>query len=969
MNKRKLPLQQLSSPSQHDKKQQPLDEHNDAAAFEKTPTTTDIHSIRGFAPTELRDYYQHLLRQESIEIITPQLLKAVEDGLLPPRVFATLLAVSKAPAIIREALKQNVSVLIRQNGIHQLAKNLRSANWRKTWDGVGGVDGILDVFSDLSVGEMKKICKIIGRLAVGDELVEKRACVTELFQALHPSFFPDSRYKTADTRPLENCYQSLLPSCSPEMFEQAIVGNVRGMAHFENRPFLLQFHFEIVRQVQLQSLEGGYSKDILRSLLRHYPTTTSSERDFSASMDFSLTVLRRLVELDTNNVDDDFVLTDLIRPLLVRAVRKHVSTAKLKEIVDLTTKYVTTHPAAGKKITNDNSDIVHLVARCWSRTPEIFEEQLRILCSCLVNNPAVRYIDSWQHFLREIPLPKRYSLLRIAIQETTGLDLHVDSDLKMVKGSLQPEMLQNLDKKQALSLFSRLRSMKGDEGLVAQGYTSYYSTPAPTFNGHDGDPELCYIALQNHNGNYAEAEKLAELYIEQRKKKSQSAPQPEQRGFHAKSVLWAAVASGSLDLLQAAIKWSKRFMRDPLVVKSLYNLPIRTARLLSGVPEAMEILESPSDLHRRVEKGNSVLADLFDIACSALQEPSFNCSDWSGVINSFYDVVTERISLSSKVKTMHEMPDDEVFRVLWEPTIQMLISIETKANQEGHERLRITEAEGILGYGTYENRKRKSDEASTINFLDKLALARDTLWRDLRRQSHPAVTSLPIAFPRGLSIQALTAPWTLDIQNLGTSAPYLASRVQSSLFPDPSVALQAVPLDRESQNAIGGFVDNYRHALQLYASESCDESERKRREQEVWDYAIGPLSKSRMDNEEAHLFWSRQNVDNWPPPGSAPDRPIWPVIPEVEDPTEPTEWNPLSREHPDRPARKLGELTYIDLSLRATSTYFAVRYGSRMETQEVPADELDEASIWDQSNEGSALAAMLYLDTKYRCHG
>jgi len=64
----------------------------------------DTRRIRSSTKAELRDYYKQLLSDASAEIITTQLLEAVEKGSIPPSTFAPWLDVSKSPAAVRNTL-------------------------------------------------------------------------------------------------------------------------------------------------------------------------------------------------------------------------------------------------------------------------------------------------------------------------------------------------------------------------------------------------------------------------------------------------------------------------------------------------------------------------------------------------------------------------------------------------------------------------------------------------------------------------------------------------------------------------------------------------------------------------------------------------------------------------------------------------------------------------------------------------
>jgi hypothetical protein len=943
----------------------------------------DTRRIRASTPAELRDYYEQLLEGASIEEITTQLLQSVEKGSVPPLTFAPWLGVSKSPATIRVALSQNVSVLIRKFAIKQLRNALSSSRWKKTWEGVGGVAGMLDIFAGLSVLEVRKTSKAIGGCGKGNDMIAKREEFTELFKALHSDYFPDARQKTKDRRPLARYYRLLMPACSEELVNEAVASGLKGTWKQARVKDLLRYHPDVVGKELLCSLGSDPEQQPIPLskpyLLTRYPSANSARRGFSASMEFSLTVLRQSVKSERCVVEDDFLVDELVRPLLVRAIRKRADWDVIKEIVDLIIQYLEAHPSTGKEITTDKRDVFHLVAVCWSRKPQLFDEPLRKLLSHPVFGTfRMDELRDWTRFVSKgVVASRRYALLRLCYQESTGLDIDVDADLEKAKGELSQDLLDSIGPKQALLLFTRLRRARGDRELVEGGMGRSVLSLTSEYEGYDGDIEIYHIYLLSRNGKNQEAEVLATEYMSSRKKKATSASQPEQRAFYANSALYAAIASESLELYKHILEWTKRFLRDPLVFREVYTqwFPEECKRLLSGVPDPITESLSVDNLRQRVKTANSVLVSMFDMACEALREPSFAASDWQGIFGLFYDVVKQRIDLTPRLKKLLGSSDDELYSCLWKSTVLMLVEIEERANKEGNEGLGCNLLRGVTAYHYYGYPsliELSVNDRSTYMFLDKLAQARDLLWSRLRRSAHPAVTTLPEPFPRGHTIQHLTAPWQLNVEK---DCLFISRRVQATLFPNPDVALRIAPLVGESQGAIGVFVNSYEHALKLYASKACDKEQRQERVKKVWDYAIGPLSQGRMNEEEAIRFWSDKGPktlkDWWPPKHVVTKiRTSWPLLPVTESPDVPSEWNPFTSGRPDFPARVLDN-TYLDLSVAVNWSRDAnstVKSKMDVEKPEVPPHEDDPDQVWHPSRamgEGRVISALLFLDTKY----
>jgi hypothetical protein len=941
----------------------------------------DTRRIRRSTPAELRDYYSQIVKDAPIQDITTQLLLAVERGSISPLPFGPWLGVAQSPPAIRAALTQDTSVFLRKLAIKFLRKALCSPRWREAWDCMGGTAGLLDIFADLSVIEIKAACNAIGRSGRGADVDAKRELFTEFFKALHPDHFPDTPHKTKDQRALKRYYQLIIPACSKELVEETIASGLKGSWKETRSKDIVKYYPECMQKELLRLLSTEQLSDdnmpMFKGLLHRHPPRKSPVQGFSMSMDFSLKVLDMLSNSAHCMVEDKLFIDHIVNPLLERAIKGHAEWHMIKLIVDLTMRYLESHPSVGRHITALKGDFLQQVAYCWSQRTDLFDKQLRRLCSHPVfGTTSKTNIGDWVGVLSGIPTKQSYPLLKLCYQESTSLDLDSDADLGKTKGTIHWNFFTNLSPADALLLFARLRRVRGDVDLISRDVNFSIFSQTSTFEGYIGDPDIFHIWLLNLNRKEEDAKSLAGGYIDRRKNKAVTASQPEQRAFFAKSALFATVASGSLDMLKDTLEWTKRFLRDPLVTREIYprSYPGEATRLLSGIPESIQGMSSLAELNQRVLLANAMLKGMFDTACEALEEPSFNARDWDGVLGLFYDVVKLRIDLTPTIKKQLNASDQDLLACMWVETISMLISVEEKAQKEEYERLGANNFGGIMTYNQFSTIELESCDVSTYAFLDSLARARDELWCRLRPTTHPATLALPEPFPRGLPLQFLTAPWALNVKDLSSLAPYIASRTQQALFPDPKTALQPAPSDKDSQKAIGMFVDSYQHALELYIPKVCDKSEREARVRHTWEYAIGPLSSNRMTEDEAIRFWSDKGpsqLDEWPPKGAmGVIKKAWPVIPEDDGSGGPCEWNPFAS-RPDFPERELSALTYVDISVaipRNRNLNPPVTLPVVGSPARVRAYKEDTRSIWDSERdmgEGGVLSALLYLDTKY----
>ncbi|KAF2846090.1 hypothetical protein T440DRAFT_247752 [Plenodomus tracheiphilus IPT5] len=566
--------------------------------------------------------------------------------------------------------------------------------------------------------------------------------------------------------------------------------------------------------------------------------------------------------------------------------------------------------------------------------------------------------------------------MRFCILASTGLDIDVDADLSKVKGGLSPQLLTKLGPTQALDLFNRVRKVRGDYAFLEGSSNDSILHLGIAYHVAIRDTQIWHLHLLKLNGDHDTALRLAKEYVESKKRSANTASQPEQRGHYAKAALFATIASGSLDSYKYILKWAERFMNDPLVFREIYPqaFPSEAVRLLSGVPEPIDGSLTTLKLRDSVEKANSILAGMFDTACAAMMQPSFSPSAWNGVFYLFQAAIGERIKLTAALAKALTITSQELYDTLWEGTVKMLVSIEEMANSEECKKLGENKLQGLLYCHSWEGTGFKIDATNPLamKFFDSLAKKRDALWCKLRAAAYPNLSSMPDCLPRGLAIQHLISNWSFEVENLDALAPYLASRVKSTLFPDPQVAFQIVPTDKKSQECVGVFVDSFECALELYVPKCCTKAMQQTRVQEVWDYATSTLSHNRLKDKDITRYWKRQAphaLREWPPKEFR-DASVFSALPEPNVTSAVISWNPLEPEGIISTAPEPEAPTYMDVSVGISSRTFA--YPTIEDTVSLKdlaykphTFDHENQDIWDECgkmNEIEVLSALLYLD-------
>ncbi|KAK6511605.1 hypothetical protein TWF481_000520 [Arthrobotrys musiformis] len=1013
--------------------------------------TLDTAAIRSSNEREVAQYLRKLAGEGDVENTTQQLIGAVERGSIPPSTLKVWLTISHSPAVLKKTLEQDISVRIRKIATDQLQKLLGSSKWKDSWDGLGATEGFIGLFQTLSASDVQDVCKAIGSSTKGADL-EKREAITDLFKALE--------IQTVDTRPLAECYQYLLPGCTKGLVAQVLEGPVVENWNHRQKDLLLRNHDDALRENLLKMVVDydGPDRPWLFALMDKYPAAPGSKPKSSSTMEFSLEVLRKLVEDNqVPQISDAAFIYEIAEPLLLRCLKKgHVRVEILKEAVLLIVKYIKQHPSVAKVIRNAQpgdsprcqlfreskyNEFIPLfekIAKWWVEMPDIFKD---LFCLLLIEGDPRSYgrtvgIGFFNSVLKFCPLEDRYRLLKFCIQYSTlekdEVEIDFDKGLSRTSTKLTSSGLPDLNPEERLDLFLRLRKARGDE----VGGSAYVSNSCSFFTltteerGDESyykkvDLDIWQVVLLQRASRQEEAEELARLRITDRKK-AQSTPDMELRSLHARAVMLYAVASGSLSILGEMVNWSKRLIRDSNI-RLFYCTPVEIHGILSGIGPHSSIETDASVLQKQVQHGNQIMSNLFDIVCSGLKDPNFQIGNWTEVFSFFHAVALERANRSYQLPDTFS--DEEIYTILWEDTLRLLLEVEQKVigNQQLQDADQSYSKSGIRDFkgenmGPYEIHRRKV-HPSTYRFLDALAKGRNDMWQKQRLLKSPSIADLPEIYPRGLPVQYLIAPFTLESPPvLDDLAPYISSRLQAAIFPLPENVYESFPSKNDlTANTLGIFVDDYRYALKLYLSRNIPEEERRTRIDTSWAYATGPLSRheDRMNADQAIRYWERafdnvlhpdqkrrdldaprptgiekfeiemhkrifQEDKKWLQSLLPKEKPEPLKMPSLQDPSGTVEWDASPEHKQSIEEEVLGDLTYLDVSSSPDFRELLERnagYGERYEFPDVnlvpavPAQKYWHNTIWTRAGnlkvksafelqEAQILSALLYLQVE-----
>lgn len=895
----------------------------------------DIGAIRVAKHGVLAQLFVKARDQQSPVENTRQILDAVRIESLPPAVVSTWLSVSQSDEAVAMALKQDCSCLVRKRAMVELGRKMKRPSWESIWNALGGVQGMLALFADFSVLEIKQACSVLGRRNRGRAFPAHERCVEQLLRALVPFYQHASSPKSLDERPLLHVYARLVPGCSTnfvaELLDQPdnpLVAHIDSAHIARYHPALLQ---RIIHQFGFVHSSAGNND---RRCWSSYPRLThdlpSNKRDatvFSPTMHF----LSKLLDGNTSSkivgLPGGEIVGLVSAPLLRLAIKNKVAEDNIMHIINATLKYMERERNAMVWSCSHIGSFLYNLALYWSRRgatmhlaiDHAFSEFLRLYGATQRHEAYDNTVEVISDLFPAVSRGHRYALLRHVTEFFTkpGInlnDLGPDKPLAFHRWSCR--WFIDMNPSEALDLLKRPIRARTDHNFLSLERKDSIFSQSSMPGGRYSDPGILLTYLsKGQEGAMTQAENITH----QMQKKSATSREQADRAFFAKSAMFYAIASGSMALYHEVVTWSRRYIKDPMTVRVVFGsgsiLTTEGIELLSGMYNGkLHVLATATD-HLQVAKGNRILLDLFNLACSSLKEPSFNVNDWDAVRRIYRLVIERRIRTATFLQHRDHVSEETIYNQVWRDTLKVLIELERTACKPEHGRLCFNSAAGPLSHGTPYSIGIKSIRFSSASylFLDTLAKARDELWKDVRSSYSPAATSLGQPWPRGLPVQCLV-PFDLGNSEAKGFTPFLSSRVAKVVFINELDSEAGIPRDEETRSAIGAFVHSYQTSLRIHILQFPEGRLRYEEVARAWQHAM-KITRGRMEEREAIRFWRS------PFEGALPfmklDLPMtemecqeYPILPPMDGENETQEWDPASNQpaaikHRQLPARAI----------------------------------------------------------------
>ncbi|KAK0704856.1 hypothetical protein B0H67DRAFT_649257 [Lasiosphaeris hirsuta] len=934
--------------------------------------STFNHRLRTGTPAQVLQTLREAIENTSTAELTSQLLSAVETDSIPPTVLHIYIPLSRDPKAILAALEQTHSTSILGYAIKYLAKVLRSeSGFASTWTALGGAPGIARLMRELSVANVDRLCRALGStgsaLAARDTREQSMSELLDLLCRHDPAEAVSNR----DPRPLRSSYKHLAGACTAEVSMQweTESWSERGL---EN---LYRAHLDAYGQQALRvCLSPGIKKLNLRSLAKPLMLNPA----------FLVAILTRITLRDAKdlhiNPSDFFNLLALPlakraeqrKPLAVVGLRGQVWSREIWELIALCLKK---HPDLAEELNFKRGGLLWLAINRWDRAAteefnlmfgmDLLQSLMRLVPASQIPNlcdlPKVLGAVSRRHrydlLVQTLCLPGKYGI-NIASPEISD-KAKLSNLLHHSKDIFTFELFESLPVDQSLSLLDLLSELSPDNAFLRQSDQG----SRPITNRADHETRLVYedftiircfllgfLAPTDPRRRDSKLWNSIEDIVEARKAHAAQCHDWARRYLGAQSALILCIVSGFSQLYSKTLLWARRFDKDVHVVGQLYGDGIRTEEgldLLCGIPSKLRLsTRAVTMVEEDIRNGNRIILQLLDAAAGGLQEPFFAAHMWYDVKKLASNVVARRFRFINAFQSENGLSDEEVYDLVWQSTLDMLVKAEKFALQEEHERLCFAQLQGPLSCSIPEN-----SQAHVWKFLDNLARARDELWQQERIRRRPSVSTLGFPWPKGLPAHFLC---NLRFRDTSPSLPYVLARAEAVVFGNPKVLLSPPPEDEESQDAIEGFVDDYDACLQIFVDyQNSQITDRHARLVRAWNYANTHLTGDRMTAEEARIFWYRlasfrpqahKSIAPEPPQPKPPG----PVFPAADHAADPTEWHPNPTKKSTKTIVRELDFTCLDsMLIKAYSAELSWPFRRQASRQKTTATIPARPSLWD----------------------
>ncbi|OTA61591.1 hypothetical protein K449DRAFT_465672 [Hypoxylon sp. EC38] len=795
--------------------------------------------IRSSTSPGLARYFQELLQKTShIKLIT-YLASAIHSGALPPTVVHIFLSICKEPDAISYALRQNHSVLARRIAVNHFIRKCRTSAFEAMWNAVGGVQGLLRLMSLMSVYEVDLLCRGIGKCtSMKHPIHSRQLCFSNLLGSLRNTNDQSiSDLRNLDLRPLGSYYNKILPACLPDLVLQEASKGIKLSG--------------TVCRTDVEDYQHKFLTIIFSPTTGHRITPYKFVLEGSAAA-FSLDVLRRLsITPSQLKINAENLFEDLVRPLARRLNNRKGSELLRIELYRLLIKCINTEPIIANAL---DFPTISYAIRAWNHAGtrrDTMEDFLKTLLRHMTEEhqwTLDRIAEELRHTRPRLRYPLLQFLFRNARPFKVNISLASHEELRSLGDAWPPRLFYLLPSRISFELFQFLKKAHPHGKFVTADETGDIEAVTRDVDPdgkHFSDPYILQSLLHlRYRGNWPLGITwLIEIdeVLQERKDNAVTATSAEERANWIHATVLLSIASGSLQLYEEIIAWAMQFNNEALIVKRLLSSNTLYTKsglsLLSGISISIAYDDNPlMKLEENVKQAHRIVMKYMEMVSKGHRESSIAMHDNYNLCNLGplpSKIIWRRVELLDSFQDATGLSDDEIYNLVWKPSIDLLLEFERFNLEEGRGRLYSRFLRGpLMGQALSD-----SPKAHFCKFLDELAKSRDRFWQDYRSRIHPEIANVGAPWPRGLPIQRLIPAMPSAWKNM----PYMESRAKAILFAPSEVLLDRLPSNRGMRTIIGPFVDSFSFALRVFASavDNGPERETRIRQKHFFDLTPG----------------------------------------------------------------------------------------------------------------------------------
>ncbi|GKU17849.1 unnamed protein product [Fusarium langsethiae] len=661
-----------------------------------------------------------------------------------------------APEIIQDLRQQN-SAKKRKHAIPEFTKALRRDSFQATWEAVGAASGVASLMRELSIRDLRELCKRLGMTASARQArPQRRAALGELVIILFEGH--------NDGRPLNRFYQNIVPACELEIIER-----FRCPWTPSQQKFLLAGQRE---HNEIKFLDEISSKDVV---------LVQRQSLFRGNIPLTERILKTIL---TSKKCPPDLIDELVMRSLKRLLKSRYDDKTRNQYLDLVLQVAQRHEdEIARQLSLEKGGLVQFIVDRWCNAPPGSESKRELNSYLkqaieLLPSTSKSQANDFGRLQRAIcdstrlSHEERYGLFRLFLLHMKDYQVDIESnseeDLTRLRQFTQwpSSLFFSMSYRMSLRLFEKLDKLFPQRDFLqveTQKGTILNQSQGRIKHSPCGDVEIVKALLvrrsktqHEHPGWLQHAIDL----IKERRTKAQQSREAAERAYFAISAVNLCAAAGHLPSLKETILWSQRFIKDSAVSHRLFSENVLSTReigeLLGAMPDGN--IDSPEAVvaftfslsKTDLDLANQILIEMVVSVNMAAGEPGFQAHNWTWLLNLIRSMAIDRRasnldilfnSLSKCTESDRERCQRDLLEIVWKPMIDTLIQIEA-ALEATHGSLHLDSIKGIYLYQRLANASLSPlTLAELTQFLIDQMRARLGS-RGLRAQMHSVVSAI-----------------------------------------------------------------------------------------------------------------------------------------------------------------------------------------------------------------------------------